>query len=262
MRDYGVVSPKFWTQGTGKSLRGDLAAQVVALYLMTSPHANMIGVFYCPIDYIAKETGIPLEGASKALQSLIEAGFCRFDESTEEVFVIRMVAYQVGERLEAKDNRCKGIAKELEKVGSDQLRRAFAAIYSIAFHLPEAPESKPQEQSPSEAPPKPLRSQKQEQKQEQKQKVEASSSTPPDPKGSRLPADWTLPDEWRTWAAAERPDLDPDKVAESFRDFWVGKPGKDGRKSDWYATWRNWIRSTKSAPGGAAPKATLLAGAV
>ena len=57
MRDYGIVSPRFWIGETGKKLRGNPNEQVLALYLMTSPHANMIGVFHCPILYMAHETG-------------------------------------------------------------------------------------------------------------------------------------------------------------------------------------------------------------
>lgn len=69
--------------------------------------------------------------------------------------------------------------------------------------------------------------------------------------GSRLPADWSLPKDWRAWAVKERPDVDADHEAETFADFWHGKPGKDGRKADWQATWRNWIRRSYSAkPGG------------
>ena len=67
MRDYGVVSPQFWIGATGKRLRGNPDAQLLALYLMTSPHATMIGVFHCPILYMAHETGMPFEGASNAL---------------------------------------------------------------------------------------------------------------------------------------------------------------------------------------------------
>jgi len=66
-------------------------------------------------------------------------------------------------------------------------------------------------------------------------------------RGSRLPADWTLPDEWRSWAAYERPDLVIRNIADSFKDFWISKPGAGGVKLDWQATWRNWIRS-QSAP--------------
>jgi uncharacterized protein YdaU (DUF1376 family) len=66
-------------------------------------------------------------------------------------------------------------------------------------------------------------------------------------RGSRLPTDWTLPDEWKAWATAERPDLIINTVADSFRDFWISKPGAGGNKLDWQATWRNWVRS-QSAP--------------
>ena len=67
--------------------------------------------------------------------------------------------------------------------------------------------------------------------------------------GTRLPGDWALPDDWRQWCRKERPDLDPESVAAQFRDFWVAKPGKDGRKADWQATWRNWCRGQKPGQG-------------
>lgn len=80
-----------------------------------------------------------------------------------------------------------------------------------------------------------------------------SPLAPPADRGSRLDKNWALPAEWRAWCLENRPDLDPDKVAEQFRDFWVAKPGKDGRKSDWLATWRNWCRSQqKTGPNAAA----------
>lgn len=86
--------------------------------------------------------------------------------------------------------------------------------------------------------------------------VVASPSAPPakpEARASRLPSEWTLPPDWQAWAEAERPDLDPTLEAERFRDFWVAKPGKDGRKLDWQATWRNWIRNARAGPKGFAP---------
>jgi uncharacterized protein YdaU (DUF1376 family) len=62
-------------------------------------------------------------------------------------------------------------------------------------------------------------------------------------RGSRLPTDWSLPEEWKAWAEQERPDLNTKTVADSFRDFWISKAGAGGVKLDWQATWRNWIRS-------------------
>jgi uncharacterized protein YdaU (DUF1376 family) len=68
------------------------------------------------------------------------------------------------------------------------------------------------------------------------------------PSGTRLPADWTLPDEWAAWALQERPDLIPSQTAQCFADYWHGVAGAKGRKADWLATWRNWVRGEKTQP--------------
>ena len=68
-------------------------------------------------------------------------------------------------------------------------------------------------------------------------------------RGTRLPTDWVLPTEWQTWAEQERQDLDIPKIAASFKDYWIAKPGAGGLKLNWEATWRNWVRSQKQSFG-------------
>jgi len=65
---------------------------------------------------------------------------------------------------------------------------------------------------------------------------------------TRLSEDWQLPDEWAIWAKQERPDLNPNKVADSFKDYWIAQPSTKGRKTNWQATWRNWVRNQKADP--------------
>jgi uncharacterized protein YdaU (DUF1376 family) len=86
--------------------------------------------------------------------------------------------------------------------------------------------------------------------------VERPSTPPPTPtpeettslrsvakKATRLAADWRPTPEERAFARSQGlSDPDIDREADRFRDFWLGKPGKDGTKADWPATWRNWIR--------------------
>jgi hypothetical protein len=63
-------------------------------------------------------------------------------------------------------------------------------------------------------------------------------------RGTRLPSDFSMPPEWIQWALDDQglSRTDAIREGESFVDFWHGKPGKDGVKVDWLATWRNWCR--------------------
>ena len=31
-------------------------------------------------------------------------------------------------------------------------------------------------------------------------------------------------------------------VADTFKDYWINKSGSTAVKTDWFATWRNWVR--------------------
>ena len=78
---------------------------------------------------------------------------------------------------------------------------------------------------------------------------------PPEGRACRIPDGFPTPDA-KAWARNERPDLVVDTVAEMFRDHWIAKPGKEGRKLDWLATWRNWVRGQKAMPRATAAAAS------
>jgi hypothetical protein len=66
-----------------------------------------------------------------------------------------------------------------------------------------------------------------------------------DPKrtdGTRLSPDWT-----------PKQHTDRTEALEKFRDYWTAQPGIKGRKVDWDATWRNWIRRENTTYGGKKP---------
>lgn len=64
-------------------------------------------------------------------------------------------------------------------------------------------------------------------------------------RGTRLPSDFELPSDWVDFCVTERPDLDAKKLFYEFRDYWIAQPGAKGRKLDWFATWRNRVRSAR-----------------
>lgn len=76
--------------------------------------------------------------------------------------------------------------------------------------------------------------------------VRETSSAPKN--GTRLPADWLLPSKWGQWAL-ENTNLTESEIrleAEKFKDHWLANANRaSGRKADWQATWRNWVRNAK-----------------
>jgi len=71
------------------------------------------------------------------------------------------------------------------------------------------------------------------------------------PRASRLPADFVMPPEWIMWAQTQRAwtrDVAETEAA-SFIDYWHAQPGLRGLKTDWEATWRNWVRRSHTPNG-------------
>lgn len=156
MRDFAMISADFWIGPMGKKIKNcELEAKVISFYLMSCRHANMIGFYYLPLIFITHETGIPLEGVSKGLASLIEIKFCSYDAETECAWVHEMAATELGITLKKNDNRVKHINNVYKKLPQSTLQRAFYERYGDSLFL--------------EGPPKSLRSQDKKQEQEQKQ---------------------------------------------------------------------------------------------
>jgi len=77
--------------------------------------------------------------------------------------------------------------------------------------------------------------------------VKEPSSNRQKNRGSRFDLT-SLPDDWHDFCRSKRADLKPYEVFDSFRDYWIAQPGSKGLKADWFATWRNWVRTTKVSP--------------
>ena len=64
--------------------------------------------------------------------------------------------------------------------------------------------------------------------------------------GKRLASDFSFPREWEDFCQQTRPELSPVKTFDQFKDYWIAQAGQKGVKLDWFATWRNWVRSTNA----------------
>jgi hypothetical protein len=239
MRPYATVSPLFWTGTTGKKLRKDADAQRVAFYLMTSPHSHQSGMYYLPLMYLCHEVGITQEGACKALLSLSDDDFCRYDEASEWVWVCEMAAWQIGSELSEGDKRCKGLQHYLTTLPTLPFLDEFVARYRADYHLKvRALEGAPSEQSGTRT--------------EQEQIGPDGADAPPPAKTSeskkrpsrRCPSDFEVTEDLRVWASTECPGVNIDQQTKAFRDYEFRNS-----HTDWKATWRTWMRKAHESRG-------------
>lgn len=64
-------------------------------------------------------------------------------------------------------------------------------------------------------------------------------------RGSRLPDDFDATPDMIAWAREHTPLVGTKETA-GFVDYWRAQPGAKGRKTDWTATWRNWMRKAQT----------------
>lgn len=115
---YGILSQRFWDGPTGRQLQ-DLGrdAVILAAYLATCRHANMIGLYELPLVFVERELTV-LKGKPvllKALQAVEEAEFAVYDSGTEHVWVREMARIRLGlergETIKSGDNRHPAVVK-------------------------------------------------------------------------------------------------------------------------------------------------------
>lgn len=243
MRDYSAVVPTFWTGKTGREIRAlGPECQVIALYLLTSPHSNMIGLYYLPKLFIAHETGLSIEGASKALASLSKAQFCTYDEESETVFIHEMARYQIGADLVATDKRVKGVENELKKFHNNPLLNAFLKRYAEPYHL----DFDDEEPSPLEAPSKALRSQDQDRTgsgQEQEEVPSTNSGNVSFVLQMQGGKQYVVPNDLIAAAREAYPLVDIEREIKRAAAWLVSNPTK--RKKDAPKFLNNWFKGTQ-----------------
>ena len=100
--------------------------------------------------------------------------------------------------------------------------------------------------------PDPTRPDLKSQSQNQGQKLGVATRTPPK-RGTRIPADFDVTDEMKTWATTNTPNVAGWRETQKFINYWQAKSGAGATKLDWPATWRNWmLKAAEQAPNGRA----------
>jgi len=81
---YYRVPQRFWQDKDIRALPED--ARVLALYLKTSPHRNMVGLFYCPLAYMETDLQWDSKRLRKAFEALLD-GLIAYDWDQQIVFL-------------------------------------------------------------------------------------------------------------------------------------------------------------------------------
>lgn len=239
MRDYGKVHTSFWTSETTRNMSED--ARQLALYLLTCPHGTLAGVFRLPDGYICDDLQWDSERVNKAFNETLDKGFANRCEITKWVWVIKHLEWNPPEN----PNQIKGALRVARLIPYNcSWKQSFINSTTNVFgsNLEPLP-------NPSETVEQPITITIPitELPLEEVETVVVQPSVARDSKkGASLPKDWQLPKKWGDWALTERPDWTADdvrRVADQFRDYWIANANqRTGKKADWEAAWRNWVR--------------------
>lgn len=135
MRPYAKASPRMWNGMTGKAIRGEKPTQLLYSYLITCPHANMIGLYHLPVAYIQADLGLSVREVRAALERLRGLGFLLYDFVTERIWVIEHWRHELGSDDLSRgengrwDNRGLRAAEQLKGHVGSELARLFLDRY-------------------------------------------------------------------------------------------------------------------------------------
>lgn len=107
---------------------------MLALYLLTSPHANLIGCYRLPDAYVAEDMQWPPERVSEGFAELQQKGFVSRDEGTKWVFIHKYLMWNGFEN----GNVAIAAQKAFDQVPAIPLKAALAgALLDFGKHLKE-----------------------------------------------------------------------------------------------------------------------------
>lgn len=239
MRDYGKVHSTFWSSQTTGGMSDD--GKMLALYLMTCTHSTIAGVFRLPDGYVSEDLGWSPERVAKGFAELFAKGFANRCETTKWVWITKHLEWNPPENPNQRKAAVKVAASiPAECVWKQDFMRASAEVLALTL---------PEESNPSETVQEGFRNQKQEQKQEQEKETSSLGAAKPRPT-RKCPDSFLVTVELQQWAREEVPAVDIRAETKKFRDHTF----KDS-KTDWPATWRNWMRTSaeKGKPAGSQP---------
>lgn len=141
MRDYARIWCQFWVRGTGRKLRGNHAAQALAMYLMSTGHGNMAGLYYLPLPTMLHELGMAEPTARDSLDLFADLDLAHHDAEAELAYLPTAPRYQLGLEdtklpLKTGDKKIAGVVREVIKHQGHRFFDDFVARWGTPLNLP------------------------------------------------------------------------------------------------------------------------------
>lgn len=211
-----------------KQKTGNCASRSVLRVL--ADHAGQDHSCYLRTRLIADETDLSEAGVRKALARLIDAGLVRVFERYNDAGARRSNRYQLlvdGDETPAPDAEDWADVRERPPLHQEE-----APLHEGEGIPPQQVEGFPsREASRKEAP--------------------LVKGRAPRSAATRVPDDFFPDEQMRDWYVTQQfgEAVNGPVEHEKFMDYWRACPGVKGRKQDWPATWRNWMREAAERAG-------------
>jgi hypothetical protein len=159
MREYGSVQTQFWSDLAYQNL--STHAKLLAIYLLTGPHTNMLGCFRLPTGYVAEDLKWDAETICNTFKELTQIGFLIRDTESNWVLITNFLAWNPIE------NPNQG--KSLKKLSNQVPPQSMVFKPLVETLLTQTKHLDTEFQNRLETLYQPFRNQEQDQNQEQKQ---------------------------------------------------------------------------------------------
>lgn len=112
---YTRIKSIFWNDEKTKLWDDD--TRYLALYILTSPHNNILGCHVLPKLYICADLGWNMERLDKAFLKLLDDGFIQYDDTNNLIFIANYLKHNPIEN----GNQAKGAEKQLAELPKSPL---------------------------------------------------------------------------------------------------------------------------------------------
>jgi len=125
---YRRVLTSYWTDPDVRRKAREPDVHAFLLYLFTGPSSTLSGLYFLPWERVAAD--IRMDGERvKGLRRGFEGAFFTYDDDTEEILVHRSLRHNIGFCPSPKDNRFKGLLRQVADTHSDQLVQKLVDLY-------------------------------------------------------------------------------------------------------------------------------------